>query len=126
MHTAGVSIKEQRNLATKEGVVVSSTTEFTEVDVLLCTDAQLSFYNQPTGTFTASVWTDPTYGGTFFKMKSIDDYGWRSRTNKFIESESVKKIMLGYITQIPEDGASTENWKAYFCDKLGFDFDTLN
>lgn len=126
MRTDGIYIKEQRENATKEGVVVSTTIEFSEVDVPLCKDAQLSFYNRPTGTFTASIWTDPTYGGTSIKMKSIDDYGWVSRTSKFIDPESVKKIMLAYLEQITEAGASKENWKAYFCNKLGFGFDTLN
>jgi len=122
---ADIFIKEQRENATKEGVVVSTTTEFSKVDVPLCEVAQMYFYDRPTAPFTASIWTDPTYGGTSFKMDSIDDYGWISRTDKFLEPEEVKKIMLGYIAQIPEDGASEENWKAYFCDRYGFDFDTL-
>lgn len=58
-------------------------------------------------------------------MDSVDDYGWISRSGKFLEHEEMKQIMLGYLEQLPETGASEENWKAYFCDKLGYDFDTL-
>jgi hypothetical protein len=58
-------------------------------------------------------------------MDSIDDYGWQSWTEKFLEPEEMKQIMLGYLEQLPETGASEENWKAYFCDKLGYGFDTL-
>lgn len=122
---ADIFIKEQRENATKEGVVVSTTVEFSEVDVPLCEMAQMYFYDRPTASFTASIWTDPTYGGTNFKMNSTDDYGWISHTDKFLDPEYVKKMMLSYIAQLPEEGASEENWKAYFCDKWGFDFDTL-
>lgn len=104
---------------------VSTTTTFPEVEVPLCEDAQDCFYQCPTAKFNADIWTDPTYGGTQFTMDSIDDYGWSASIDKFLEPEEVKKIMLGYIEQIPAEGASEENWKAYFCDRWGFDFDTL-
>ena len=126
MDITNISIKERRKNTTEAGVMVSTTTEFSEVDVQLCKDEQMYFYNRPTGAFTAFVWTDPTYGGTSFTMDSIDDYGWHSWTEKFLDPEEVKQIMFGYLEQLPETGASEENWKAFFCDNLGFDFDTLN
>ena len=123
--SADIFIKEKRDNARDDGVVVSTTTEFSTVEVPLCEDAQMYFYDRPTARFTAKIWTDPTYGSTGFTMDSIDDYGWSASTKEFLDPEKVKKIMLGYIEQLPDTGASEENWKAYFCDKLGFDFDTL-
>ena len=113
---ADIFVKEVRD---NEGV--STTTEFSEVDVALCEFAQDCFYDRPTAKFSADIWTDPTYGGTGFHMESIDDYGWSASTEKFLDVEEVKKIMLGYINQLPEDGASEENWKAYFGAIPGFE-----
>ena len=110
----------------KDNEGVSTTTTFSEVEVPLCEDAQDCFYERPTAKFNADIWTDPTYGGTQFTMDSIDDYGWSASVDKFLEPEEVKQIMLGYLEQLPAEGASEENWKAYFCDRHGFEFDTLN
>lgn len=110
----------------KDNEGVSTTTTFSEVVVSLCEEAQDCFYERPTAKFDADIWTDPTYGGTQFKMSSIDDYGWSASKDEFLEPEEVKQIMLGYLEQLPAEGASEENWKAYFCDRHGFEFDTLN
>lgn len=96
---------------------------FTEVEVPLCEDDQVYFYDRPTAKFRASIFTEPVVGGTSFTMDSIDDYGWVSHSDKILEPENVKALMIGYLDQIPETGASVENWKSYFCDKLGCDFD---
>ena len=107
------------------GQIASTNIKYSEVEVPLCEEAQGYFYDRPTAQFGANVWTDPQHGGTSFFMDSVDDYGWCSSTDKMLEASRVKEIMVGYIEQLPEDGASEENWKAYFCGKLGFDFDTL-
>lgn len=107
------------------GMYANTKITFSEVEVPICEEAQDYFYDRPTAKFGASVWTEPKYGGTSFFMDSVDDYGWRSHTEEKLESSKVKEIMVGYIEQLPEGGASEENWKEYFCGKLGFDFDTL-
>lgn len=104
--------------------IATTQIKFSEVEVPLCEESQGYFYDRPTAKFGANVWTD-THGGTSFFMDSVDDYGWCSRTKEKLESSKVKEIMVGYIEQLPEGGASEENWKEYFCGKLGFDFDTL-
>lgn len=108
-----------------DGRLASTQTKFSEVEVPLCEEAQDYFYDRPTAKFGANVWKEPTHGGTSFFMDSVDDYGWCSRTEEKLESSKVKEIMVGYIEQLPECGASEENWKEYFCGKLGFDFDSL-
>lgn len=105
--------------------IASTQIKFSEVEVPLCEEAQGYFYDRPTAKFGANVWTEPTHGGTSFFMDSVDDYFWCSRTKEKLEDSKVKEIMVGYIEQLPEGGASEENWKEYFCGKLGFDFDTL-
>lgn len=104
--------------------IASTQIKFSEVEVPLCEEAQGYFYDRPTAKFDASVWTDKD-GGTSFFMDSVDDYGWCSRTKEKLDDSKVKEIMVGYIEQLPEGGASEENWKEYFCGKLGFDFGTL-
>ncbi len=105
-----------------EGMAPSTNIKFSEVEVPLCESAQDYFYDRPTAKFGANVWTEPTHGGTSFFMDSVDDYYWCSRTKEILEDSKVKEIMVGYIEQLPEGGASEENWKEYFCGKLGFDF----
>lgn len=109
----------------KDNEGVSTTTTFSEVEVPLCEEAQICFYQRPTARFNADIWTDPTYGGTQFTMDSIDDYGWSASTDKLLDPEVVKQAMIDYINQVPADGASEENWKSFFCDKMGLEFDTL-
>ena len=123
---ADIYVKSHNINSSADGKTVNTTTYMSTVEVPLCEDAQIYFYERPTAKFNANVWTDPTYGGTHFTMDSIDDYGWGSGTDNFLEPEEIKQIMLGYLEQLPETGASEENRKAYFCDKLGYDFDTLN
>ena len=95
---------------------------FTEVEVPLCKDDQVYCYDCPNGKFRAAIFTEPVVGGTSFMMGSIDDYWWVSYSDKILDPEKVKALMIGYLDQIHETGASEENWKAYFCDKLGCDF----
>ena len=122
---ADIYVKSHNINSSADGKTVNTTTYMSEVEVPLCEAAQGYFYYRPTAKFSACVWTEPANGGTRFKMDSVDDYGWISRSGKFLEPEEMKQIMLGYLEQLPETGASEENWKAYFCDKLGYDFDTL-
>lgn len=122
---ADIYVKSHNINSSADGKTVNTITYMSTVEVPLCEDAQTYFYERPTAKFNANVWTDPTYGGTQFTMDSIDDYGWSSGTDNLLEPEELKQIMLGYLEQLPETGASEENWKAYFCDKLGYDFDTL-
>lgn len=106
----------------KDGVADIS---FTEVEVPLCEDDQVYFYDRPTARFHASIFTEPVVGGTSFTMDSIDDYGWASHSDKILDPEKVKALMIGYLDQIPETGASEENWKDYFCETLGFTFEVI-
>lgn len=105
-----------------DGTLASINIKFSEVEVPLCEEAQECFYDRPTARFGANVWTKPQHGGTSFFMDSVDDYYWCSRTKEILDEAKVKEIMVGYIEQLPEDGASEENWKEYFCGKLGFNF----
>ena len=75
---------------------------FTEVEVPLCEDAQVYFYDRPTAKFKASIFTEPVAGGTSFTMDSIDDYGWSSHSDKILDPEKVKALMIGYLDQIPK------------------------
>lgn len=102
-----------------------ATIRFTDVEVPLCEDDQVYFYDRPTAKFHASIFTEPVVGGTSFTMDSIDDYGWSSHSDKILDPEKVKALMIGYLDQIPETGASEENWKDYFCETLGFTFEVI-
>ena len=118
--------KENRNNIVFSKIVSS------DVDVPLAKSEQINFdYPPALFIFNACICTDPKYGGTQFsaynKESAYDEeggYGWISGTEKFLKPEEVKQIMIGYIEQIPEEGASEENWVSYFCDKYGFDFFT--
>jgi len=121
-----VTVNEAVDNMYPNGMYANTKIKFSEVEVPLCEEAQYYFYDRPTAKFGASVWTEPKHGGTSFCMDSVDDYGWVSRTKETLETSKVKEIMVGYIEQLPDGGASEENWKEYFCGKLGFDFfDTL-
>lgn len=122
---ADIYVKSHNINSSADGKTVTTTTYMSDVEVPLCEDDQVYFYDRPTAKFHASIFTDPVVGGTSFTMDSIDDYGWSSHSDKILDPEKVKALMIGYLDQIPETGASEENWKAYFCDKLGYDFDTL-
>lgn len=98
---------------------------FTEVEVPLCKDDQVYCYDCPNGKFRAVIFTEPVVGGTNFIMGSIDDYVWSSHSDKILDPEKVKALMIGYLDQIPETGASEENWKDYFCETLGFTFEVI-
>lgn len=122
---ADIYVKSHNINSSADGKTVNTTTYMSEVEVPLCEVAQGYFYDRPTAKFSAYVWTEPVNGGTRFKMDSVDDYAWISRSGKFLEPEEMKQVMIDYINQVPADGASEENWKSFFCDKMGFEFDTL-
>lgn len=122
---ANIYVKSHNINSSADGKTVTTTTYMSDVEVPLCEDDQVYFYDRPTAKFHASIFTDPVVGGTSFTMDSIDDYGWSSHSDKILDPEKVKALMIGYLDQIPETGASEENWKDYFCETLGFTFEVI-
>jgi len=91
-----------------------SVTMMSSVDVPLCEDARIDFYDRPVGRFFGKVWTEPRYAGTFFHMDSVDDFFWTASTKKLLSVDEIKELMVEYLKQVPETGASEENWKEFF------------